>query len=67
MSVEFVRCPKCGQKLALQEYVLLGTLVVCANQHCLSNLEVESRKPLRVKLVPIERTFHPDYRPESHG
>lgn len=67
MPVEFVKCPVCKQKLALQEYVGTGTLVVCANPNCGTSMRVLSRGPLRVEVVPERETYRPDYRPESYG
>jgi hypothetical protein len=67
MAVELVKCPSCGQKLALQAYVLPGNEVVCANPKCLTSLKVESRQPLRVVVVPIEKTRNANSRPESYG
>ena len=67
MSVEFIKCPACGQRLALQEYVLQGNEVVCANPRCLTTLRVDQRKPLRMSIVPAEQTRNPDSRPESYG
>jgi hypothetical protein len=67
MSVEFIKCPACGQKLALQDYVLKGNEVVCANQKCLTTLRVDQRNPLRLSVVPVEQTRKVDSRPESYG
>jgi uncharacterized protein YbaR (Trm112 family) len=67
MAVEFVRCPACRQKLAVHDYVLEGSLVVCANPKCDTSLRVVRRKPLRVELVPEVETYRADYRPESYG
>lgn len=67
MPIEFVRCPKCGQRLALQEYVLRGTEVVCANQRCLTTLRVDQRSPLKLSVVPVEQTRNSNSRPESYG
>ena len=65
MAPEFATCPVCKQKLALQDYITVGTEVVCNN--CESNLRIDSRRPLRISLVPIEQTFNADSRPESYG
>ena len=65
MPIEFATCPICKQRLGLQEYVVVGAEVVCAN--CESNLRVESRHPLRLVLIPVEETFNQDSRPESYG
>jgi alpha-aminoadipate/glutamate carrier protein LysW len=67
MSVEFIKCPACGQKLALQDYVLKGNEVVCANQKCLTTLHIDQRNPLRLSVVPVEQTRNVDSRPESYG
>ena len=65
MALEFATCPACGRKLALQEYVVVGSEVVCAN--CETNLRVEKRNPLRLVQVPVEETFNASSRPESYG
>ncbi|MBK9713928.1 MAG: hypothetical protein IPO81_21895 [Kouleothrix sp.] len=65
MALEFAACPVCKQKLALQEYILVGNEVVCNN--CETNLRVEKRRPLRLAVVPIEETYNADMRPESYG
>ena len=65
MAPELVACPVCKQKLLLQDYVTIGREMVCNN--CESALRVESRRPLRVKLVPYAATLNPDSRPESYG
>ncbi len=65
LAIEFATCPVCKQKLALQEYVLVDTEVVCAN--CETNLRVVKRKPLRLEQIAIEHTFNSDSRPESYG
>jgi hypothetical protein len=67
MGVEIVRCPVCQQKLGLQDYVAVGTLLVCANVACETNLRVTSRRPARVERVPESATYSADYRPESYG
>ncbi len=67
MSVEFITCPACRQKLALQDYVLKGNDVVCANAKCLTTLHIDQRSPLRVSVVPIAKTRNADARPESYG
>jgi alpha-aminoadipate/glutamate carrier protein LysW len=67
MSVEFVTCPVCKQQLALQDYVLVGNDVVCANAKCLTTLHIDQRNPLRLSVVPFERTRNSDSRPESYG
>jgi alpha-aminoadipate/glutamate carrier protein LysW len=61
----FATCPVCKQKLALQEYVVVGSEVVCAN--CETNLRVEKRNPLRLVQIPIQETFNASSRPESYG
>ena len=65
MALEFATCPVCKQKLAIQEYVLLGGDVVCAN--CETNLRIDKRSPLRLVQIPIQETFNKDSRPESYG
>ncbi len=67
MAVEFITCPTCKQKLALQSYVAVGALVVCANPKCGTSLRITQRKPVKVEVVPEEETHHHDYRPESYG
>ncbi len=67
MAVEFVRCPVCKQRLAIQSYVTTGALVVCANLKCGTSLRILSRKPLRVEPVAEPETYQVDYRPESYG
>jgi alpha-aminoadipate/glutamate carrier protein LysW len=61
----FATCPVCKQKLALQEYVVVGSEVVCAN--CETNLRVEKHNPLRLVQIPIQETFNASSRPESYG
>ena len=68
MAPVFATCPVCKQKLALQDYMaLVGVEVVCANAKCETNLRVESSRPLRLTLVPVEETFNASSRPESYG
>jgi hypothetical protein len=67
MALEFVRCPTCKQKLAVQSSMLDGTLVVCANAKCGTSLRILGRRPLRVEPVPEPETYKVDYRPESYG
>ncbi len=67
MPLETVKCPVCGQRLGVQEYVTVGAEVVCANPNCLTSLRITGRRPLRVEVVPVEATFNPDDRPESYG
>jgi lysine biosynthesis protein LysW len=67
MPVEFVQCPVCRQKLALQGYVSVGTLLVCANVSCGTDLRVVSRGPARVEQAPQSETYSAEYRPESYG
>lgn len=67
MPVEFVKCPVCKQKLAVFDYMTVGTLVVCANLKCGTSLRVLQRRPLRVEAVPEVETHKVDYRPESYG
>ena len=65
MPLEFAKCPVCGRKQALQEYVVVGSEVVCVN--CETNLRVEKRNPLRLVQIPIQETFNASSRPESYG
>jgi hypothetical protein len=65
VAPEFAPCPVCGRELAFQEYVVVGSEVVCDN--CKTSLRVENRRPLRLVAVPIEETFNADSRPESYG
>jgi uncharacterized protein YbaR (Trm112 family) len=67
MNVEFVTCPVCKQKLAVQGYVVVGSNIVCANPNCNTSLRIVKRKPLRAEQVPVEQTFNHDDRPESYG
>ena len=66
MPLEFAKCPVCGRKLALQEYMAwLASEVVCAN--CETNLRVESATRCASAQVPVEETFNASSRPESYG
>ena len=67
MAIEFLKCPNCKQKLALQPFVMTGGMVVCANVKCGTSLRVVQRRPLRVEAVPETETHKVDYRPESYG
>lgn len=67
MGLEIATCPVCKQKLAVYPYVIVGSLIVCANPRCGTSLRVLQRKPIKVEVVPEEDTYHPDYRPESYG
>jgi uncharacterized protein YbaR (Trm112 family) len=67
MGLEIVKCPVCKQKLAVHQYIVPGSFVVCANPNCGTSLRVVQRKPIKVEVVPVEQTFTPDYRPESYG
>ena len=59
-------CPVCKQRLMLQDYMaLVGSEVVCNN--CETNLRVESQRPFRVAVFPIDDTYNADMRPESYG
>jgi hypothetical protein len=55
----------CKQKLALQEYVIVGSEVVCSN--CETSLRIEKHNPLRLAQIPIQETFNASSRPESYG
>jgi uncharacterized protein YbaR (Trm112 family) len=65
MAPEIVTCPVCKQKLMIQDYVTIGSEMVCNN--CESALRIDSRRPLRVTLVPYAATLDQDSRPESYG
>jgi hypothetical protein len=68
MSLETLTCPVCKQRLAIFDYMMAaGAEVVCANPTCLTTLRIDSRKPLKVSVVPQEKTFNADSRPESYG
>jgi uncharacterized protein YbaR (Trm112 family) len=67
MAVEFVVCPQCGQKLAVQAHVVAGSSIVCANPQCNTSLRVLGRKPIKVERLRIQETFNADHRPESYG
>jgi hypothetical protein len=67
MPVEFIKCPACGQRLAIQDYVLQGNEVVCANPKCLTTLRIDQHSPLRLSVVPVEQTRNSNSRPESYG
>jgi hypothetical protein len=67
MRVEFVVCPVCKQKLAVQGYVGAGSHIVCANPTCNTSLRIVNRNPIKADQVPIEQTFNRDHRPESYG
>ena len=67
MAPEMVTCPVCKQKLLIQDYVTVGSEVVCTNNNCESTLRIESRRPLRVALVPYTATLDADGQPESYG
>jgi uncharacterized protein YbaR (Trm112 family) len=65
MALEFVACPVCKQRLAIYDYMTVGSEVVCDN--CETTLRIEKRRPLRVEPLPVEATFNVDSRPESYG
>ena len=65
MALEFVTCPVCGQRLAVFDYMTVGSEVVCSN--CETTLRIEKRRPLRVAQLPVEETYNVDSRPESYG
>jgi hypothetical protein len=67
MHVEIVKCPACGQKLALQRYMIVGSRLVCANAKCNTTLRVTKRGPASVERVPFEQTLNADSSPESYG
>ena len=65
MAPELVTCPVCKQRLMIQDYVTVGSEMVCNN--CESTLRIDSRRPLRIALVPYTATLDSDSRPESYG
>ncbi|NBU63592.1 MAG: hypothetical protein EBS29_03695 [Chloroflexia bacterium] len=65
MSVMIVACPVCTQKLAIQAYVPVGTMLVCAD--CETNLKIVSVSPVKVVQVTTAETYNIDARPESYG
>lgn len=65
MAAIVTKCPVCAQKLALQVYTTVGSLVVCAD--CETNLRIVSISPLKLEKVGIEATRNVDSRPESYG
>jgi len=65
LAPEIVTCPVCKQKLLLQDYVTVGSEVVCNN--CETALRIVQRHPLRVEQVPYKATLNSDSRPESYG
>jgi uncharacterized protein YbaR (Trm112 family) len=67
MSLEFAACPACKQKLALFDYMTTGADVVCANPQCLTYLKIESRRPLRLAVIPDDKTYNAEARPESYA
>lgn len=67
VPLEIVRCPVCRQKLGIQEYVIVGTEVVCANMNCLSSMRIVRRRPLQVELITEAETYNVNDRPESYG
>lgn len=67
MAVEFVQCPECKQKLAVQGYVVVGSSIVCANPKCNTSLRVVNRNPIKTERLTQQETFNADSRPESYG
>lgn len=66
MTVEIVKCPVCGQSLALSSYLSADTVVVCAD--CETNLKIRiNRKGLQVQQIPVSETLTASARPESYG
>ncbi len=65
MALTLMNCPVCKQKLAIYEYIPVGTELVCAN--CETNLRIEGQQPLKVAKVAITETFNANSRPESYG
>lgn len=67
MAVGFTRCPQCGQRLAVMDYLVVGSQLVCANEKCGTSVRIVARKPLRVEEVAEDETYLVDFRPESYG
>ncbi len=67
MAVEFVQCPVCKQKLAVQGYVVVGSSIVCANPNCNTSLRITQRNPIKAERLTYEETRNPDHRPESYA
>ncbi len=67
MAVEIVKCPCSEQRLGVQDYVQVGSRIVCAHRDCNRMLRVVQRKPLKLELVPAEEQRTPDSSPESYG
>jgi hypothetical protein len=67
MRVEIVKCPTCGQKLAVHAYSVVDTRVVCANINCNTTLKVVKHNPIKVERVPFEETLNQQSSPESYG
>ena len=65
MAVEITVCPACKQRLAVQAYTTVGTLLVCAD--CETNLRIVKMRPIKVERVGIEVTRNVDSRPEAYG
>ena len=51
MGVEITVCPVCQQRLAIQSYTTVGTLLVCAD--CETNLRIVKMSPVKVERVDI--------------
>lgn len=65
MAITFTTCPVCKQKLAIYDYMTVGSDIVCAN--CETNLRLEGRKPFKITKIDISETYNADSRPESYG
>lgn len=65
MGVEITVCPVCKQRLAIQPYTTVGTLLVCVD--CETNLRIVNMSPVKVARVDIEVTRNVDSRPEAYG
>ena len=65
MGVELTVCPVCQQRLAIQPYTTVGTLLVCVD--CETNLRIVKMSPVKVERVDIEVTRNVDSRPEAYG
>jgi hypothetical protein len=66
MSLEFATCPVCKQKLGVYDYMTTGADVVCANPECQTYLRIDSRRPLRLSVIPDQQTYNAETRPESY-
>lgn len=67
MPVEILKCPACGQKLGVQPYIQVGSILVCANPACETRLRITKRRPIAAETVPYTETLNADSSPESYG